>query len=440
MGWFSKGNEVKRPRTAVRASRPIAIKPTKRLRPSASKQSFSEERAIDTSELFGSLMGISSKAGVVVSPKSAMTYSTVFACVDLIASTISIIPIAIFQKTNQGRFPAIDHDQYYLIKKEPHKMYSRLQWTKMMMVHYLLWGDGISIIQRNDFGRPMAYLLQYPWDVEIDKIKDKLTGEWALWYKIDGKVYPSEDIIHFSDLSIDGKKGCGRISSQSETIGLGIALRDFGNELIANGGKVMGYIHGEKKMTPDAYKLLSQKFLTGYGADNAVGILPHGWKYEPFKYPLPAADAQYMDAKKYSTEEVCTIFRTHPFLIGLSANVNNSVAENIFRSFLMTTIAPITTMMEGEFDRKIFRLNERLTYYVKYNLFALDKADIEKTMNALVQAVNNGILNKDEARDTLDRNPIPNKLGEDYMQPLQIAELSIHKDILLNNNKTGTNA
>lgn len=385
-----------------------------------------EERAVDYSH-FPSLLSLNTKTGVMVTPKSSLTLSTVFACVDLIASTISIIPMNVLRHQDGGRYPATDHDQYFLLKKEPCRMHSRVQWTKLMIVHYLLWGDGISIIKRNKFSRPMAYSIVMPWDVWDIEIIENTNGVEELWYNIKGKTYNQDDIIHFSDLSIDGKRGCGRISQNKEAVGLGIGLRDFGNDLIGKGGRIMGYVHGEKKMTPDAYKMLAEKFINGYGNEYGVGVLPHGWKYEAFKYPMPAKDAELLASREFSVEEICTAFRTHPFLIGKSANVNNSVAENIFRSFLMTTIAPITTMMEMEWDRKAFRESERNELYTKYNLFALDKADIEKTMNALVQAVNNGLMNKDEARDTLDRNPIPDGLGQDFYQPLNMAPL---KDVV----------
>lgn len=409
----------------------VRPKPSNRksIRPK-SKPISTQVRDVDTSD-FLNLTSIfnNSKAGVVVTPKTALQFSTVFACVDLIASTISIIPLNIFEDTGSGKYPAKEHDQYYLLRKQPHKMYSRLQWDKLMIVHYLLWGDGISIIKRNDFGRPVSYELVMPWDVDsIDKVRNKETGENEIWYKIDGKMYNSDDVIHYSDLSIDGIKGCGRISQNKESIGLGLGLRDYGNELLASGGKTMGYIYGERGVSKGAYRLLTESFLNGYGSDNGVGVLPKGFKYEPFTHPMPPASAEYIASKNFSKEEICTIFRTPPLLIGSTTGINNSVAESIMRTWLMSTIAPITTMMELELDRKVFRESEKNTHYIKYNLWALDKADIEKTMNALVQGVNNGIYNKDEARSILDRNPIPDGLGEDFYQALNQAPLQDAKE------------
>ena len=400
--------------------------PTKRLRKGYRAPIEQAERAVSLQN-FPYFLSANTKTGVTVTPQTSLTYSTVFACVDMIASTISQLPISIYEdKGAEGKFPAKDHDQYYLIKKEPHKLYSRLQWTKLMIVHYLLWGDGFSIIQRNKFGRPTGYLIVMPYDVKVDKIKDKNTGEVALWYEIGGKAYSSDDIIQWSDLSVDGCRGEGRINSQRESIGLGIALRDYGNELISSGGKTMGYIyHPTKKLDNDAYKFLTQKFMNGYGSDSGVGVLPQGWKYQAFDHPLPPASAEYMASKEFTKDEVCSIFRTPPLLIGYTSGVNNSVAENVMRTWLMSTISPITTMIEMEWDRKIFREREKTSFYVKYNLFALIKSDPKATMEALVQGVTHGIYNKDEARDVLDRNPIPGGLGKDYYQALNMAELSI---------------
>ena len=297
-----------------------------------------------------------------------------------------------------------------------------------MVVYYELWGDAISLIKLDNKGRPKSYVVQMPWDVKIEK-EELPDGDYRLWYKIKDKTYRQDEVIHWSDMSIDGKRGAGKISSNKESIGLGIALRDYGNELIGNGGKIMGYLHGEKRMTPEAYKLLARNFINGYGSDNGVGILPHGWKYEQFKYPLPAADAQYIEAKNFTRDEICTIFRTPPFLIGLSGDINNSVAENLIRTWLMTVIAPMCTMIEGEWNRKIFLEKDKGKKYVKYNVWQLDRADIERTANALSTFVNNGLMTINEARGKIESNPIDG--GDKLRVPLNMASLDVAEDYFL---------
>jgi HK97 family phage portal protein len=380
-----------------------------------------------------------SKTGVVVTPKKSLSYSTVFACVDLIASTISIIPLNLYKNSEEGKIEAREHDQFYILRKEPSKLYSRLQWTKLMIVHYLLWGDGVSIIKRNKLGRPVSYNIVMPQDVEIEKVLNELTSEDELFYKINDEIYSSEDVIHFSDLSIDGKKGCGRIDTNKEAVGLGIALGEYGNELFQSGGKTMGYVYGDKPLSKEAYEILTNRFLHGYGEDGNVGILPQGFKYQPFEHPLPPASAEYMASKEFSQEEICTIFRVPPILIAKTKGVNNSVGEKIMEIFLMTTIAPITTMMELEISRKSLRESEKSSHYWKYNIWALEKGNIKSTMDALVQGVNNGLLSKDEARQTLDRNNIPNGLGADFVQPVNVMELETHKDYYKKENNGGQN-
>ena len=380
------------------------------------------------------LLGLKTKnSGVVVTPESSLTYSVVFACVDAIASTISILPLNIFKTTENGKEKASDHDQYYILKKEPHRLYSRVHFLKTLVAHHLLWGDAYARINRNALGRPISYTILDPWDVRVEKIAGD-DGEKYLAYKYKNEpVILDYDIIHISDLSLNGKKGVGRIASNHKTIEQGINLRDFGLDLTAEGAKINGYIYGDKKMTKDAYLTLARNFMTGYGSEERLGILPHGWKYEPFKYSLPAADAQIIESKKLSKEDVYTIFRCPGFLVGDTGNINNDIATVLVKMFLQNTISPITTLIEAEFDRKVFRESEKNTHYIKFNLFALIKADIKETMEALRIGVNAGILNKDEARDTLDRNPIEGGHGKTFYQAINTIPLGMAEDYYKNN-------
>lgn len=376
----------------------------------------------ETRSLFDLGLPISLGNGSSVSithPGAAMNYSVVFACVDVISSIMSIIPLSIYEKRADGRHPVPDHDQSYLLRKEPHSIYSSTHFFKTLTSHYLLWGDGFARILRDKNDRPRGYLILDPWAVTPEKLE--IDGELNIWYRYDGEYISSKDMIHVSDLSTDGVNGLSRIKKGASAITQGVSMSDYGADVFENGAKLNGYIYNDDKtlkLTPEAQESLVNKFLGRYGSKNSIGVLPSGWKYKEFQYPMPLGDAKLLEAKRFNKEEIYTLFRVPSFLVGDYSHLNNSISQELFRAFLMTTMNPIVRLYEQEFDRKIFRLRERNTHYVKFNLFALDRADMEKTMSALNTALQAGIMNKDEARSKLDMNPIPGGFGKTFYQAL----------------------
>ena len=60
----------------------------------------------------------SSAAGKVVSPRTAMSMTTVYACVRVIAETVASLPLHVFRTVELGSEKAVDHQLYRLLHDE----------------------------------------------------------------------------------------------------------------------------------------------------------------------------------------------------------------------------------------------------------------------------------------------------------------------------------
>lgn len=209
-------------------------------------------------------------------------------------------------------------------------------------------------------------------------------------------------------------------------------------DMYENGVALSGYIFGDKPLDKEGREMLRSSFESKYkDKDGQVGILPHGFRYEQLKYNLPMADAQTIESKKLSIQDIARIYRVPLTLLGLSETADNK-GESEYNNFLTTTIAPIVILKEAEYNRKIFRLSEK-NVYVKGELKGLYRASMRERYEAHRIALNAGFMNDDEVREIEDMNPKLDGTGKLYAKQLNTIPSTLweeyHKQILSNKTK-----
>ncbi|KKM92042.1 hypothetical protein LCGC14_1222500, partial [marine sediment metagenome] len=86
-------------------------------------------------------------SGVDVTEETALTYSTVYACVSKIAKTIATLPVHVYKRLpNGGKEPAPDHPLQRLWQMAPNLEMSAVSAREAFLTNCLLWGNGIMEI------------------------------------------------------------------------------------------------------------------------------------------------------------------------------------------------------------------------------------------------------------------------------------------------------
>ena len=79
--------------------------------------------------------------------KDALKINTVYACVNIISSTIASLPFDLYQKTDTGRVKAVKHRLYNLCKYPSLDM-SGFNFKESLLVNLLIWGNAYIEIVR----------------------------------------------------------------------------------------------------------------------------------------------------------------------------------------------------------------------------------------------------------------------------------------------------
>lgn len=411
------------------------------LRFGSNKEQRSSEQVQQTSSLNNpepwllNLFGNLSEAGIPVTKETAMRFDTVFSCIRVLSETFASFPLSVFMKTDSGRIQADTHPVFSLIKSKPSPLMTAYSWKQAIMVHLCTQGNSFSRIIRNQRGNVAQILLfPYPECMTVSIIGGQL------WYKYPGvpEAMSSDEILHFAGMSWNGIVGMSPITYQRETIGLGIAQKTYSNKFYSNGTNMGGIVEVPNVLGDTAYKRLKESFDDkSQGLSNAhkAILLEGGAKYN--KMSITPVDAQYVESRKLTKEDICGIFRVPPHMI---ANLDRATFSNIEQQsieFISNTMTPYITSCENELDSKLFSPSELAKYYVKFNVNSHMRGDATARSNYYYRMWLMGALNPNEVRELEDLNKIEG--GDTYFVPVNVQQLTELNNINNNQNQNNQN-
>ena len=134
-------------------------------------------------------------------------------------------------------------------------------------------------------------------------------------------------------------------------------------------------------------------------------------------------DSQFLQSRQFQIEEIARIFRVPPIMIGHPTNtMTYASAEQLFLAFATYTIRPWCVRLEQSMNRYLISEKERERLFFEFNLAGLLRGDTVSRFGAYAVARNWGWMNVDEIRSLENLNPLPDKKGQVYLQPLNMIE------------------
>ena len=352
-----------------------------------------------------------SNAGKLVTPRSAIQVSTVYACVRVIAETIASLPFSVFEQTDEGSQKAVQHPLYHIIHDEPNPEMTSFIWRETTLTHLLLWGNSFSQILRNGRGKITGLYPLLPDHMEVDR--DDKTGILTYTYTTTkGTVVRlrPEDVLHIPGLGFDGIMGYSPIAMEKNAIGLGIAAEEYGSKFFSNGARPSGILtHPNTVKDP---KRLRESWNSAYGGSsnaNRVAILEEGMSFTPLS--VPNNEAQFLETRKFQVNEICRIYRVPPHLIGDLEHATFSNIEHMSIDFAVHTIRPWLVRIEQAANKALFSEQEKGRFYVQFNIYGLMRGDYKSRMEGYSIGMQNGIFSVNDVRALENMNPIPDEEG-----------------------------
>jgi len=359
-----------------------------------------------------------SQAGVFVTPDVAMSYSTYWACVRVLAETVAQLPWNVFQRSGKGKkeVAADKNAVAWLLKHQPNPETTAFRFKRLMMVHVVTRGNAYAEIERDTQGRPL-----WLWPLHPDRVTPRRDESGALVYEVrnEGRqvvLVPAADMLHFRGLGDDDLVGTSVLANAKESIALGLAMERFGSRFFKNGTHMGGVVKHPGKLSQEAKKNIEESLKKRASGDNqnSTLVLEENMAYE--KLGIPPEDAQFLESRQFQVTEICRWFRVPPHKVqDLSrATWNNIEHQSI--EFVTDTICPWTVNFEEEANLKLFGRTNRGVFYTKFNVNALLRGDAAARSAFYASGRQWGYLSVNDICELEDRNGI-GKAGDQYLVP-----------------------
>lgn len=373
------------------------------------------------SQWISSMAGKTTKAGVLVTPETALAQGVVRACVTLLAESVAQLPCELYRRDDDKRLRATDHPLYDLIHYQPNQKDTAFEYNEQRMGHLGLRGNSYSLIDRDGRGYITELIPINPDKVAVLKGPDGL----PYYQLLDGsnQILPMRMVHHVKAFSLDGYLGLSPIQTNPDTIGLAMAVDEHAGRVFANGTTLSGVIESPK----DGAKFDSQakvdaflgKFVERHsGLRNAfsVALLQEGMQYK--QLAMNNEQAQLLESRKYGANEICRLYKVPPHMIGELERATNNNIEHQGLQFVIYTLLAWVKRIEGAMMRDLLLPAERKNLYIEFNVSGLLRADQKSRYEAYALGRQWGWLSVNDIRRLENLPPVAG--GDIYLTPLNM--------------------
>lgn len=338
--------------------------------------------------------------GSLFSQENAIGLSTVYRCVQLISDSLAVLPINVETKDGVRVKHSLD-----LVWRDTNNKLTKYEIMKLLVQSILLKGNGFIHIERNIDGSVKKLRWLESGDVNIVWNKIENTLYYTCPFVSQKKIEPI-NMIHIKNFSYDGINGLSVLNVGYRALKLAKSTENSALNYFDGGMNISGVLTVNSSLTPqqikDIKKAWQETYITG---DGGIAVLQGNMQYQPIA--SNANEAQLLENRNYSVEDICRWFGVSPILLGLKAGATYTTLEAAQNEFVLHTLLPYIVNIEEEFTKKLLKPSEQNELVINLDEAYLLRMDKESEARYYTTLVSAGIISTAEARQ---------KLGYEYKE------------------------
>lgn len=342
--------------------------------------------------------GSTSKAGVTVSPESALTLSAVWDCVRKTSQLIGTTPLAQFDDDGKGNPVPVDDDLLQLLTLQPAPGLTAVQFWEGQVAQMLLRGNGYS--ERLYVGRRLVGLRPL---FSVTPKYDRETGGWRYQVNDRGVLYmlPADKVFHLRGFGAGDGLGMSAIKYGTNSMGAALAADTTAGRVFSNAMMAAGVLTSDQALTAEQREQL-QTILGDFVSSDKAGkvlTLESGLSYQQMQ--LNPDDAQLLQTRRFSVEDVCRWFGVPPIVVGHSGEgqtMFGAGVEQVMLAWQQLGINPIYRAIESQIRADLIdpaRRRRRVFRFDRQHMLAMDSKSLG---DFLLKGRMGGYISGDEGR------------------------------------------
>ena len=351
-------------------------------------------------------VGVNSLSGVNVTPDSAMRVTAVYACIAVLSQSFAILPPVLYRRNGRKKERVTDHWLYKLLAKRPNRYQNAFEWREMLQGHLSLRGNCYNRIIANQRGHITELL-----PINPDSVTVLVGNDGNYSYRIKNRngteeLFSREEIWHIKGLAPDIYRGYNPIELARDAVGVALSAQSYGAKFFANDAKPAGGWIEFPGMFKDreARKLFRESWQEMQSGVNRgkTAVLDQGMKYH--EIGISNADAQFLESRKFSVEDIARLFGVPPHRIGHLDKATNNNIEHQGLEFVTYVMMPWAERWEASIECRL--LPEYDDLYIEYDFSRLLRGDSASRSAFYHNGILDGWLTRNEAREDENKDPI----------------------------------
>jgi len=356
-----------------------------------------------------------------------MGIAAAWACVNLLAGTIASLPLMVYREVNGQRLVAKDHPLYRLLHDSPNYDQTAVDFWEFMQGSLELYGNAYAEKDMTGSGRVLALTPIRPDLVTVRRRRDgSLEYEWTE----NGvrSIVPQERMLHIRGSGGGALGGASTLAVCRRSFTAATAVERASTAMFRNGVRPSGVL--TKEGTPfqgtqrkEAEALLQEKYVGAMNEGRPM-LLDNGLKWQSIT--INPDDAQMLESRKFSVEEICRIFGVPPFMVGHTEKSTSwgTGLEQQMRMFYTLSLRRRIERIEQSLMKQLLTPADRAANVViEFNLEGLLRGDSAARATFYKEMTSIGVMTINEVRALENLPPVTGgEIPRMQMQNVPITE------------------
>jgi HK97 family phage portal protein len=347
-----------------------------------------------------------------VTADNAMSLSAAWACVRLNARTVGSLPRKIYRRSAGGELQVAEDHPLYRVLVNPNPDQTAMEFWEGQTTALNLRGNAYARISRR-FDKQVVAL----WPISPDAVRVYRTSDGVRRYKVGARAEDlgEDEVFHLRGFGAGGDQGLSPIAYGRQTLATALAAEEVAGATFANGLQLAGFVEmaAGVKLNADQRSDLVALFEKFSGSSKTGKVMPldGGMKFTPLG--MKPEDAQLLETRRFSVEEICRWFGAFPVLIGHAAQGQTmwgSGIEQIVLAWLTLGLGTELERIDQAVEKQLLLPADRGLYKVETIVEGLLRADTAARAALYASFGQNGVATRNQMRskENFPRDPSPN--------------------------------
>ena len=323
--------------------------------------------------------------------------SAIFSAKTLISNAIGDTPLQVFSVSDKEIVSDFNSIEQTTIDN-PTDLHSRSMVIKNMILDCINEGNGYAIIKRNKIGQAIGLI---PVNASMVTVTpDDYILPTSAKYVVAGKngsqrTYDSSDILHIYMFTNDNYSGISLLSYATQSIELAKYAENTASKFYSRGGNVNAIVGMKGRSSKDkTQKVASEMRNALYNSGGLVFV--ESDMIDIKSVSIDPKNSQMLETREYNALDLCRYFNLPAGMINANGIEAPNNEEN-WLAFMTQTLRPYFTVLEEQFNKKLFVTRDKGKKVVKFREEYLLQADKKTQADYYSKLIMHGMITPKQA-------------------------------------------